>query len=558
GSAAGLPHPSTDCEIGLPVTVDLEADSGLPAAGARTTLTGTFATRDAMAAVTVRLEAYGNAGLAGSDRIDLGAVGAGETRTFAIPVDYAGDGDGTVHAWIDADPGDGSPVLSRRGSLFSAIEAGQTLVGKASALDLKFRAIEASAASGKFTTTQATEARTALTRLDAERVDDQIPAPILTPILSEMNDVAAELGQSAEFGNPPAISPAGGLSVSGQITWDDENGNPHPAYGINVYVWEDNVIDIFLGTMITFTDGLFSIPIANLDVDNGIPDIYVSIDCTNGWIDLQPNGGGSYSATGPTAFDQGAMNIVYNLNINNSGPAGGALSVFQAGTWIAGWTAIQNGGTGLAQITTYWPDGDTRSFYDGNLNIEQTDRWDFDTVHHEYGHYITDALNFEDNPGGPHNIGDCISVTGTHDKDEGLRLAWGEGWPTYNGTSAQIDLGLAAQNIPRVGDTQYDDQEGDGVNYDLEAQDNNGKGEDNEVAVQRMLFDAWDSASDSRDNLSLSAAFIWDTIDNADPETLSETWNALYSASDPFTDLELSEIACDHQVGPSLQSPAEG
>lgn len=548
----------TICEVDLPVRIDLDINGALPAAGSRTELIGTFVTQDAMASVTVRLEAYGNVGIAGGDRIELGAVGAGETRTFTFSADYAGDGDGTVHAFIDADPGDGSPILTRRGSLFSAIEAGQTMIGKASALDLKFQVIDASTASGKFSTTQAAAARTAMTRIQAERVTDQVPAPPLTPILDQLNDLVAEFDLRSEFGNPPAISPAGGLTVSGQITWDDENGNPHPAYGIVVSVFEDNLLDIFLGTQVTFTDGLYSIAIPNVDLDNGIPDIYVSVSGTNGWIDLQPNGGGSYSATGPTATDQAAMNIVYNLNINNGGPAGGAFSVFQASTWIAGHTANRRGGVALPQIVTFWPNGGTGSFYDGNLNIEQADRWDWDTIHHEYGHYIADVLNTENNPGGPHGIGDCISVTGGHDKDEGLRLAWGEGWPTYNGTSAQTDLGLAALSIPRVGDTQYDDQEDDGVNYDLEPQSNGGKGEDNELAVQRMLWDAYDSASDGRDALSLTSQFIWDTLDNADPTTLSAAWNALYAASSPFTDLALSEISCDHNVGPSLQAPVEG
>src|SRR5205823_3762943 len=79
--------------------------------------------------------------------------------------------------------------------------------------------------------------------------------------------------------------------------------------------------------------------------------------------------------------------------------------------------------------------------------------------YHEYGHYVMDSFNFENNPGGAHNIGDCIVQVHGNNKSEGNRLAWGEGWPTYWGTTVQRDFGLPGAGIPTVGDATYTDTE---------------------------------------------------------------------------------------------------
>jgi len=70
------------------------------------------------------------------------------------------------------------------------------------------------------------------------------------------------------------------------------------------------------------------------------------------------------------------------------------------------------------------------------LGAGMLDRYAYDVQYHEYGHYVMDSFNFENNPGGPHNIGDCIANVHSS-KDQGVRLAWGEGWPTYWGTTVQ-------------------------------------------------------------------------------------------------------------------------
>ena len=76
---------------------------------------------------------------------------------------------------------------------------------------------------------------------------------------------------------------------------------------------------------------------------------------------------------------------------------------------------------------------------------------------HEYGHYIADRIDIEANPGGPHSGEDNLSDA-RGSKSIGVRLAFGEGWPTYFAVSAlrQEARGLG---IPHVGDVFYDDTE---------------------------------------------------------------------------------------------------
>ena len=85
----------------------------------------------------------------------------------------------------------------------------------------------------------------------------------------------------------------------------------------------------------------------------------------------------------------------------------------------------------------------------------------------------------------------------------------------------------SATPLPRVGDAAYDDLEDGSVSYSMETNDSQGMGEDNELAVQRLLWDLFDGNSDSRDAISRSDQTIWTAINAADPEILSSGWAAL-------------------------------
>jgi hypothetical protein len=160
------------------------------------------------------------------------------------------------------------------------------------------------------------------------------------------------------------------------------------------------------------------------------------------------------------------------------------------------------------------------SYFDGSsLNLLALDRFDWDVTLHEFGHYVSQELNTDNNPGGFHNDSNLSDLH--HSKSIGVRLAWGEGWPTYFAV-ATLHERAAGLGVPNIGDTRYQDTEDADLDDDLEA--TNTKGEDNELTVMSALWDLYDSVDDNRDHVSLGLAAVWDTLDAGDPTTLSQAY----------------------------------
>jgi hypothetical protein len=128
-------------------------------------------------------------------------------------------------------------------------------------------------------------------------------------------------------------------------------------------------------------------------------------------------------------------------------------------------------GSALPQVGVVFPDADGSFYTGGTLYINPDDPLDWDVIHHEYGHYVSDRYNLDSNPGGCHNPGKnlsedvqkCLDASGNvktygpYGKDKGTKLAWGEGWPTYFALSLQRARGGASLGIPNVGDRKYTD-----------------------------------------------------------------------------------------------------
>ena len=161
-----------------------------------------------------------------------------------------------------------------------------------------------------------------------------------------------------------------------------------------------------------------------------------------------------------------------------------------------------------------------------------------------------DQINIEDNPGGSHSRLENLGEP-PRGKDAGIRLAWGEGWPTYFGTVLQQIKGTAAFGIPNVGDIDYTDIKDVNFTYSLESQTGgNSLGEDNELSVMRILWDYFDSADDAGDSFTGDDIAVWENLDLADATTLSSTYLGL-PAGLPIT--RLAKIGCilsEHRVAP--------
>lgn len=546
-------------EISAPLEVHIVTPEGVRP-GTELFISGSVELKADAPELTISFQALGPVTILGPPIVG-GPYFAGETVPFKVAVAYRDFGKAAVHVLAEVGDGFGTALTSHRDTLYTLINPARTLTGHGGFMALELKAIEDN--TGRTLTAETAEsARRELVRMTRSTPGDAIKYAPLGEDLQRFNALVGlpprTYGSAAE-GDSRVLA---NITIQGDAAWQDENGDWHPVFGATIEIWdEETLFDDFITAVVTDVNGHY---VASVNDDDGIGqgdrDIYVRYLTANGWVNCKNLSDDTYFAESGVHDETPGGTTITEDFFFAAGGIGDSNSVFQAGTWISAYIAGDAEAFAFPQIDLVWPNGDTKSFYDGAVNIEEPDRYDWDTIHHEYGHYAMDRLNTEDNPGGPHNIGDCITDVHGDDKSEGNRLAWGEGWPTYFALSAQAELNLAALNVPRVGDDSYQDIEDGSVVYSIESQDNNGRGEDNELAVQRLLWDLYDSNSDSRDNISRTDNSIWNTIKAAagSPHILSNYWTALRSGQTDQTNLLMGEIASDHQIGPRLNTPLEG
>ena len=253
-------------------------------------------------------------------------------------------------------------------------------------------------------------------------------------------------------------------------------------------------------------------------------------------------------------------------------------------------TGVGNNPDGTPLVFIEYPgDNANGSFFsqsgDAHLNIGQNHAFDWDVLTHEYGHYVQFLNGTSVGVGGQHFItgnntgNNCLATSGgvcttarasALTKDQGDKLAWGEGWPTFFGTNLQIAVGAASFGVPKAGDTRYDDT-ANAFGYDLEGNTSlaRGNGEDNELAVQRTLWDLADTPMDESDEITFGTAAMWsNTIGGTKPITLSQFWGVInglvppsagfYSTGNATENLiKYGAISGDHGVGPLASAPVD-
>jgi hypothetical protein len=555
-------------EVSPPLEIQIDSYVPLRKNGAFVQIFGSVTPRKDLDSLVIRFESAGGAKLVNAEPYRLGRVQAGVPIEFSAfaRFNFAASDHAAVHVWAVPDGAGEDMRWAKRGTLYALLHRGTVYTGTADLHHLQVRAIDDDFASGVIDKKGERAAKKNLART----------VPIVDARPVQYRDfTAAEQRYNAMVGAKPLpvkdgrLTPqdhvGGGYLVQGNVQWTDENGATHPVFGATVEILDDD--GIFGDELVTFVgtdvNGNYSAVINNDDgLGAGDRDIFVRVSSRNTLIDTVTTGGDSYEMESPVT-DEATPGTHITRNFTAPGgsimplsqPAGDAWGVFTGATWLAVYARDRHGFVGSVDLV--WPSGEDGSYFNGtDLRIEQDDRWDWDTVYHEYGHFVGQVLNIENNPGGPHNIFDCHSTETQPNKDGGVRLAWGEGWPTYFGTSAQIVFNLSSLNVPRVGDTVYDDLEDTSVTYDLEANGGGGTGEDNEAAVQRLLFDLFDGNNDGRDTISRTDQDIWAVIDGANPDNLSQAWAALRSGQSNQNDLRMGGIATDHSIGPGLTAPA--
>ncbi|MCC6143238.1 MAG: VWA domain-containing protein, partial [Candidatus Hydrogenedentes bacterium] len=330
---------------------------------------------------------------------------------------------------------------------------------------------------------------------------------------------------------------------------------------VEVEIRDENVVGSELVATVTAYGGFFSAFIDNSDTfGTAGRDIFVRVLARSTYAHVVRADDPSEthiieSSVTDDVVDGSSLTI--DLTANNTDDNNRAFSVHDALLTIAQYPAFYLDGA-LARIDTLFPVAGTVSFSNGTtLNMLRDDWSDWDVTHHEYGHYFMDVRNIESNPGGAHSIGENLAER--LGKDVGIRLAWGEGFPTYFGTAGQARVGAASLTVPTVGDTGYTDTIDSSISYDLESSAAPAeKGEDDELAVQRTLFDLYDGASDGNDEVTLGDYVVYSTASASGATTLSAYWNQLILGVPMSQQVLYGCVFMDHRVSPEPTSPEEG
>ena len=561
-------------DLDMPLSIELSTDTTRLAKGVTTNVTGVVTAYSALRDVRIRVHADGNGALTRAVQQDYENLASGQAVNLTIPVRFKDHGISRVVVDVTAVVAETDLPFGKQAVFNVLLRPEQVITGRDVPRHLQIRAVREDFKAGRISQQDAEAQVKELTRLQG--TFDEIPYQIVDRSPEErvkVEGLAPATAEPAEQNKRPSTQGGVNLRVRGLVQWRDENNVNHPVYGMTVQVRDDDTTGSELvRLMATDTNGQYDTGWFNHDDGwlAGNPDIFVRFRTENTVIDVEDGCFlcGTYESDSAIHDEFPGGEIVENFTCANTG-TGPACSVLTGLTWIALYAHNLNNNNWVSKIRADWPGDSGSSNYNCTpacrLNIQPGDKWDWDVLHHEYGHWVMDEFDFEDSPGGTHYVDACHAIS-RGNKDDGMKLAWAEGWPTFFGTTGQLKLNMAALNVPRVGDVLYSETEEAVFQYSLEANSGGliptgsyvGRGEDSELAVQRVFWDLADTASDSRDTVSVSDKTLFDIVDAAGPHSLNAAWAAIRATLSSADDLAYGGVLTDHLIGPTPLGPASG
>jgi len=556
-----------------PLTMTAALDPAPPALNRAETLRIKLATTQAYSNLSIAVTLPPEVALVSGDVQWKGALNVGEQRDLTLTVMLKTAGRFTINVDATFDPAE-SAFAGSRISLNVIAEGRGVVAGMEpfTLMDLK-RARTSVDKEGIPGAVEGVEPRT-----------PPIPPPAIPPFLKPA-------GQPDPAVTPPKPTSLSRdtmtVTVSGTMKYKDASGNEHPMRYAKVKVLNINsgATDEVMGEGYTGGDGSYSIVATGGDVGSG-PDIKVRVytaliyDVAN----VGPDTTSTWYLQSSEYTDYMAANLSVSLTTGapvrgsaSDDESGRRFSVLDAMLQVAVEAYALRNNTLMPRINVVYPIGGSVSYYNPgevSLNILRQDALDWDVLFHEYGHFVQDkgsSSQFDNSPGGAHSGGSTIPI---HGKNKGVRLAWSEGWATFFGIEAQIEPTqtlLALPGIPNAGDRIYQDTEDITVTADLETIGNTsltgtGQGYASENSIMAVLYDLCDGAADgsvnglSKDYVDVTPKQIWNIVNMGDFDNVGKFYNALCAivGYDINTMLQFTQVFAMNNVGPELQSPAEG
>jgi hypothetical protein len=534
--------------------------------------------------ITLTLTADGAVRISGQSSWTLDRFELDKPQEFTSRVSLTGYGTGTVKLQAKTFDAGGRALWGAADYLFVLSSPEDFLLGKSSLFELKQEKLR----------------REGLSPSEYDKQMRDLLEGRELPFELRMRGLPLELQQLEQA---PSLAAVATATVTGRASYTHRTGQ---AGGSNVFASSANARGIPAATVefydqngvtetklttspatvVTNASGNYTATIPGARGDGTAVNLVVKVKAESRGARIGPSGIGANPALVHTkasaASTVNATPMTVNIVVDNSTP--NLLEAFSIheGILTAYDFVVGNNsrtGVGVAPSLIYIefpglnPNGSFFSTANGDhLNIGQGHAFDWDVYTHEYGHYVQKINGTTQNPGGAHNI--CANATGSgtpaRTKDQGIKLAWGEGWPTFFGTNLQIASGAGAFGIYGVGDTVYTDT-GNGFHYDLEGNADlcAGAGEDSELSVQRLLWDFADQPQDGHDEVTFGTDEMWRQLNSAPkPVTLDQfraKFNGLTPSSPAFystgtlaqNQVKYGRVYFDHNIGPEPLEPGE-
>jgi hypothetical protein len=355
------------------------------------------------------------------------------------------------------------------------------------------------------------------------------------------------------------------VRIEGQVMWTDSASGTHPVEFAPVTIVDAaDPSSAILGTTSTDRHGRYSTRIPDTF---GAAAIQVRVEARGPDFVIRTDDGDVQFIASEVAWCRRGTKLTVDLIANNVDSNNTAFSVHAALT--TGGAYIQRRlGHRIEPIDVIFP-SPVGTFYRATATPPQVhllnlDRFDWDVSLHEYSHHVLRSLGLDANPGGFHGPG--FNLSEFFGKHNGITLAFNEGLATYLSITMQIAEGADAFGIPFVGDTFYTDTEDLGLYVDLESYVYGvfdffeillpGFGEDDELSVQRILWDFYDKDDDDGDfGIALGDEGVWDVLVRAKPVTLSSAVDALLAALNPPQKARAGCILAAQLVAPIAIGP---
>jgi Ca2+-binding RTX toxin-like protein len=324
--------------------------------------------------------------------------------------------------------------------------------------------------------------------------------------------------------------------IKGSLFWQDENKVKHPLRGVEVDVrgYTSRGEIVYIGDVRTETDdqGFFTFevtkPLTNVAyvlVDAYAEELEGVGKITNSLL-INPNTKGPYrflSVTSSPLAQSLSAPIPEKIVPFHQNPSSyifspsQVFSIYDALYVAQRFVEVVRDFPETDVLNVHFPHASGPSQSGTELYLSERDWKYWDTILHEYGHFLSGQDNFGGNPPrGTHNRGESqIPIYG---KDGGVRKAWTEGIADYLSIAIQQVVAELKDNkgksllpnLPRVGNSvieglKWDDEEERYREFDVdietldssEPQATSSQGEGDETAVSRILLDIADDHSDS-------------------------------------------------------------